>query len=420
MPNPMQAAAVRRARVGTLAAFFLQGLTLATIVTRIPAFQDKFGVGEGEVTALLLLVAVLAGVGSVLAGAIARRRTSAVALRGALFTIAAAAALIGVAPNRPALYLAFAVYGIGIGAVDAGMNMQGVTVQELYGRSIMTSFHAMWSIAGIIGALYAAGVASLDWGLAPSLGVVAAVGVAVTVAAGPYLVATRAVAEPHAGPAGQDSGQPAGQDGGQPGGPAPTPPAVPWAPIVMIGVAVLAYFIADTGVLSWSSLYLQDALDSSEAIAPLGYGAYQAGAVVSRLAGDQFVRRYGAVPVVRVATVVGVVALAAVVAAPTPWFAIAAFALLGLGLSVVVPLAFAAAGSLDAADSDAAIARVNVFNYAGNIVGGALIGAVATAGSLRWIFVVPLVLVPVVLVVSRAFAPALSVRGPVTGPAPRQ
>ena len=93
------------------------------------------------------------------------------------------------------------------------------------------------------------------------------------------------------------------------------------------------------------------------------------------------------------------------VVAPVPWMAIAAFGLMGLGLPIVIPLAFAAAGSIPGTDADVAIARLNLFNYVGNIVGAALIGALATGGQLRWIYVVPLVLVPLILLVARAFAP---------------
>ncbi len=379
----------RRARLATSVGFFLQAAVLVTILSRLPDFQDERGVTEGDVTLLLLLTSVIAGGGSLLAERIAVRRSSALALRLALLTISVMVVVIGFAESKPAMYAAFAVYGIGVGATDASTNMQGVTVQRLYGRSIMTSFHGMWSIGAIVGALYAAACAKLEIGLMPSLVAVGVVGVAATLVLSPYLV--RPAVEHEASEVSEVE----------------RPPLhVPWRPLVALGLVVVVFYLADTSVMSWSTIYLHDALDAAKSVAPLGYAAYQVGAVISRLAGDRFVVRFGAVAVVRAGTVVGIVALALVVVAPTPALAIAAFGLMGLGLPVIIPLAFAAAGNLPGSDADVAIARLNLFNYLGNIIGAGLIGVLATEGALRWIYVVPLVLVPSILFVARTFAPA--------------
>ena len=138
------------------AGFVLQGLVFAAIVTQAPRIKDKLDIGDGGLAGILVLVAVVSGVGSVIAGIVAERRTSAAAFRLALLTIGLGALLVGVAPALPLVVAAFVVYGLGVGAVDAGMNMQGVRVQHAYGRSVMANFHGMWSIAGIAGALFAA------------------------------------------------------------------------------------------------------------------------------------------------------------------------------------------------------------------------------------------------------------------------
>ncbi|KHL18625.1 sugar phosphate permease [Mumia flava] len=392
MSNSVQApsAALRRARVATACGFFLQALILVTILSRLPAFEDERGVTEGDITILLLLTSVLAGVGSVVAERIALARSSGFALRLAMLTISVMVIVVGLVESVGAMYVVFALYGIGVGAVDASMNMQGVTVQKLYGRSIMTSFHGVWSIGAIVAAGYAGLTVLLDLTLRPTLILVGVLGIVLTLAVGRRFVTA----------AGLEHGAEVAAD------PEHVPHLrVPWQPILALGLVIVVFYLADTSVMSWSTLYLHDALDAAEAIAPFGYAAYQAGAVVSRLTGDLFVRRYGAVAVVRAGTLIGFVALLGVVAAPSTWFVIVAFGVMGLGLPVIVPLAFAAAGTLPDSDADVAIARLNIFNYVGNIVGAALIGAIATGDGLRWIFVVPLVLVPLILLVARAFAP---------------
>ena len=88
--------------------------------------------------------------------------------------------------------------------------------------------------------------------------------------------------------------------------------------------------------------------------------------------------------------------------------AIAGFFVVGLGLAILAPLSFAAlAGAVPAASLDVAIARMNIANYLGAILGGGLIGAAASADHLRWAFVIPLVLIPIVLLFARSFRTAM-------------
>lgn len=367
------------------AGFFLQGLVFAAIVTQAPRIKDKFDIGDGGLTGILVLVAVVSGIGSVLAGMVAERRTSAAAFRLALLTIGLGALVVGIAPSLPLLVAAFVVYGLGVGAVDAGMNMQGVRVQHAYGHSIMASFHGMWSVAGIVGALYAAGAAAIDLPLALSLVIVATLTWVVVVVAAPHFIQAQE----------RDRGLSApGLD-------------LPWRPVLVFGLVVLLFYAADTGILTWSSVYLEDALSSTKSVAPLAYGAYEAGALVSRFGGDLLVRRVGAPTVVTAGITIGVAGLAIVVAAASPIMAISGFFVVGLGLAILAPLAFAAlAGAVPAASRDVAIARMNVANYLGAILGGGLIGGAASSDHLRWAFVIPLVLVPVVLLFVRSFRSA--------------
>ncbi len=377
-----------RARVAVSTGFLLQGFTFASIVTQTPRQQDRFGLGEGDVTVILVVVSVVAGLGSVLAGVLATRRSSATALTTSLLTIGVAAGLVGWAPSYPALVAAFVVYGIGLGGVDATMNMQGVRVQTLRGTSLMTGFHACWSIGGILGAGYAALASRLEVSLGVDLTLVG-----VLVVAGALLASRDLVAD---APGTQVDDLAA----------AATVP-VPWRPVLLFGLVICLFYAADTGTGTWSSVFLEKATDASAGLVPLGYAAYQAGALVSRLGGDLVVRRVGAARVVALGTALGLVGYLAVVLAPTAVLAVVAFLVVGLGLAVVAPLGFAALGAAVPPEAaDAAIARMNIANYVGAILGGGLIGAVAEAGELRLAFVVPLVLVAPILLLSRSFRSA--------------
>ena len=173
---------LRRARVAVMAAFAIQGLTFASIVTRLPTFKDRLGLDDTDVLVILAVVAVMSAVGSLVAGSAAQRWGSAVVLRVVLVGVSVGVLLSSYAETELALVITTGFYGVFVGAVDAASNMQGVAVQDRYGRSIMTGFHATWSAAAVVGAAYASLTIALDWSLPWSLGLVALAGLVLNAA----------------------------------------------------------------------------------------------------------------------------------------------------------------------------------------------------------------------------------------------
>jgi MFS family permease len=151
---------------------------------------------------------------------------------------------------------------------------------------------------------------------------------------------------------------------------------------------------------------MDHALHSAKVLAPLAFSAYQATMVLGRAVGDRCVRAFGAANVVRIGGVIAAVGLLGVVVAPSPYLAISAFAVAGLGLCVVPPQSFSATAKLDPTGSGIAISRVNVFNYAGFVLGAGLVGGIAGVGGWRVAFAAPLVLTAVIVVLARGFDPA--------------
>lgn len=453
----------RRARVAAAGAYLVQGLCFATLLTRVPTLQDKFGFSDGELSLILLAVPVVAGVGSVLAGVLAARWGSALVLRIAAPGVCLAIVAAGAASSRPLLFAAVAAFGLVIGAVDATMNMQGVAVQRRYGRSILMSFHGVWSIAGIAGSLATAGAEKINMPLTASMMVVAAVGVAISLSVGPVLLrrdeelAAGLLPGPSWAPADGERPEPvlpaepvlppelmlpaesarlaglvapaesmrAGEpaltgvartdsveaaqappaSGAGPAGAKPaTPlPNVPWRPIILIGIAVMLTYVAESATSNWSAVYLNKGLHGSKSVAALGLGGYLTCQVLGRIFADRVVGRIGPVRTMVIGGVIGALGMAVVVAAQSPAIGIVGFAIVGVGLCVVVPQSFSAAGAVDPTGSGVAIARVNLFNYVGFVVGAALIGAVAEGANLRLAFAIPAVLALGVALLAPAF-----------------
>ncbi|MFN8125946.1 MAG: MFS transporter [Candidatus Nanopelagicales bacterium] len=367
MSADVSADVVRRHRRAVSALFFCQGFAFAALITRIPAIQEKFGLSDGQLAGLLALVPIVAGVGSVVAGNLAVRFHSAVVLRICGIGVSLSIVIVGAATDAgslPLLLLGLVFLGFGLGSVDATMNMQGIGVQALAGRSIMASFHAWWSLATILGAVGASIAAATSLSLFGFMVIVAVILIPIQLVAGPRLVRSR-VAD-HAGP-----------------DPLAASSAVPWRPLLVFGAAVVGAFVIDSSVSNWSAVDLVSVQGATESVAALAYAAYAVAMLSGRLVTDRLVVSRGPTPVIWVGSIVAAVGLVGVALAPGEGFAIASFAVVGLGLSPVLPLAFTAAARHDPQHTGIAVARVNVGNYIGFVLGAPLVGVIAEFSSLR-------------------------------------
>ncbi|MFE2331626.1 MFS transporter [Streptomyces coelicoflavus] len=385
---------LRRGRASLAFGFFAQGVAFALLVTRIPAIQDRYGVSDALLPVFLAAVPILAGVGSVVSERLVRRVRPSRLLRWSQPVVLLALLGVGAGDRVAVLAVALAVFGLAVGALDASMNMLGVSLQRAYGRSIMLGFHATYSLGGILGASLA--WVGAHWGLALWVSYLPVVVVLLPAA----LVGSRWYVD-------GDGGGPAeaavekGSGGAGAG--------VGFKVLLPLCLVMTFAYIGDSTVSNWSAKYLQDVLGSSEQLATVPYNVYMVTTLVGRALGDLGVRRFGAVAVVRGGAVVAAVGFAVVASAPRAWVGMLGFTLLGLGLCVLVPQTFAAAGRLAAerdgrpGASDAAVARLNVFNYVGFLIGSPLVGALGDAWSYRGAMLVPMVLVLVTVVYARSF-----------------
>ncbi|NEA44928.1 MFS transporter [Streptomyces sp. SID10815] len=379
---------LRRGRASLAFSFFAQGAAFALLVTRIPAIQDRYGMSDSLLPVFLAAVPILAGVGSVTTEHLVRRIPPSRVLRWSQPVALLALLAVGAGNGIAALAVALGVFGLAVGALDASMNMLGVSLQRSYGRSIMLSFHAAYSLGGIMGASLA--WAGAHWHLAlwvSYLPVVAVLLPAVLTGSRWYVDAADT--------------EPAGQAGAGGAGAG----AVVFKALLPLCLVMTFAYIGDSTVSNWSAKYLQDTLGSSEQLATVPYNVYMVTTLLGRAIGDVGVRRFGAATVVRLGSLVAALGFAVVAGAPGAWVGMLGFTLLGLGLCVLVPQTFAAAGRLFPGSSDAAIARLNIFNYVGFLVGSPLVGALGDAWSYRGAMLVPMALVLVTLVYAKSFAP---------------
>ncbi|MEU9997932.1 MFS transporter [Streptomyces sp. NPDC050848] len=383
----MTDARLRRGRGSLAVSFFVQGVTFALLVTRIPAIQDRYGISDGLLPVFLAAVPILAGVSSVATEKVVARVGPGVVLRWSQPLVLLGLLAVGAGTELWQAALALGVFGLAVGALDASMNMLGVSLQRAYGRSIMLGFHAAYSLGGIAGASLAWAGAHWDLPLFVSYLPVVAVLLPAALVASRWYVGGDGGDSPAAS---VDMGK--GEKSG-----------VAFTLLLPLCLVMTFAYIGDSTVSNWSAKYLQDVLGSSEELATVPYNAYMVTTLLGRAVGDFGVRRLGAATVVRCGAVLAAVGFAVVAVAPGAWVGMAGFTVLGLGLSVIVPQTFAAAGRLFPGASDAAVARLNVFNYVGFLIGSPLVGALGDAWSYRGAMLVPMVLVLVTVVYATSF-----------------
>ncbi|MGW1030200.1 MFS transporter [Streptomyces sp. NPDC002577] len=390
---------LRRGRGSLAFSFFAQGVAFALLVTRIPAIQDRYGISDGLLPAFLAAVPILAGVGSVTTERLVRRVRPSRLLRWSQPVVLLALLGVGAGEGVWELALSLAAFGLAVGALDATMNMLGVSLQRAYGRSIMLGFHAAYSLGGIAGASLAWAGAHWELSLFVSYLPVVVVLLPTVLVGSRWYVDADASKDALPGHRAEQAEQ---ADQAEQREQAERSPVVFRLLLPLCLVMTFAY-IGDSTVSNWSAKYLQDVLGSSEQMATVPYNVYMVTTLIGRSLGDLGVRRFGAVAVVRGGALVAALGFAVVASAPGAWIGMLGFTLLGLGLCVLVPQTFAAAGRLFPGDSDTAVARLNVFNYVGFLIGSPLVGALGDAWNYRGAMLVPMALVLVTLLYARSF-----------------
>jgi MFS family permease len=371
--------------------YAVQGLGYAVIVTSLPAIQARQSLDATMIALILLGVTLAAAGGSVLADAIAIRRNSKAALLSGLAAQSAGFFVMATAQPAPIYVGAVLLFGVGLGAVDASTAMQGVLVQRGRPRPLLGRFFAAYTLAGIVGAFLMVALVETPAGAGAVLAIVGVVDVLVIVA-GWRLLDT--------GHAARNRGH--GRDAAR----------IPRWPVFVIGALILAAFVADSAVSTWSSVYLSGTLQTAASAAPLGYAAYQIVVLISRLGVDYLARRTARAAIATAAIVLGGIGFVVIAFIPTMSGAIVGFALTGVIAGVLVPLAFGAAGDVLPSRSDEIIARVNLFNYAGALLGTVIIGVVADQTGFGPAFLIPLAILILVLPATRVLRATRKTRQP--------
>ena len=348
----------RRARWAVAAIFFVNGAIIGSWAAHIPLVKERLEIGHAALGLALLGMAVGALIAMPLAGAAIARLGSAAMTRASTLVFCLTLPLPILAPDLVTLTLALLLFGAGNGVMDVAMNAHGVAVERRLARPVMSSFHGMFSLGGLVGAGLAAILLPVTTPWLHAV-VLTAAGLAVSVIALMHLL-----------PAGVDL---------RSEGPAF---AFPGKASLALGALTFLAMTSEGAVLDWSALHLEGGLDVSAEYAAIGFAAFSATMAAARFAGDWLRAEIGAVTLVRVSAFLAAAGLALALIAPGPALAVAGFAIVGLGMANLVPVLYGAAGALPGQVPGAAIAAVATMGYTGFLSGPPLIGFVAEWTSL--------------------------------------
>ena len=359
------------AQLATRLAFFTAGFSMACCAPLFPFMKANVGADERQFGVLLLCF----GLGSIIAmpvtGLVAARRgpRSMVMLGG--FGLIIFLPALAIAETPFILGTALFLFGASLGTIDVAMNVHGVEVEYQEKRSLMSSFHAQFSIGGLFGA----GLMTLLLSMGVSLIIAAFIGATVVLMA--MLLTIRrllfvSAVEQHLF-------------------------VFPRGIVLLLALLAAIMFLVEGAVLDWGALLVIDRQLAAPQSAGVGYILFSAAMVIARLTGDRIISVFGEFWVLIAGGIVTILGISLIVLSSFQLVALFGFVLIGLGAANLVPIFFSAAGRQKVMPASLAIASVTTTGYAGVLVGPAMIGFAADITSLSiafWLLALLIAFVP--------------------------
>jgi predicted MFS family arabinose efflux permease len=332
--------------------FLVAGAAMAAWAPLVPFAKANANVDNSVLGLVLLCLGGGSLITMPLAGRLVARYGCRVVILASALLACAMLPLLTVASSPVLLAVSLLLFGAGIGAMDVSMNLQAIVVERDAGRAMMSGFHAMFSLGGILGALAMSG--ALAAGMSPTFAssVIVAALVIACIASASHLITQRSA---HPGPMF----------------------GIPRGIVLLIGALAASCFLMEGAVLDWSAIYLSSIRGLDVSRAGIGYAAFSAAMVLGRSTGDRVVERFGRRTTLTTGAACAAFGVALVVSMPDWRASVVGFMVIGLGCSNVVPILFTAAGRQTVMPESLAVPAVTTMGYAGLLAGPAAIGLIA-------------------------------------------
>ena len=361
---------IRLHRIAVSVFFFVAGLTFASWASRIPDIKTKLDLTEAGLGAVLFALPVGQLVSLPISGWLISRFGSRQLVIGAAILYPLTLILLALAATSWQLIAGLFFFGLWANLVNIAMNTQAVGVEKLYGRSIMASFHGLWSLAGFTGAAIGSLFVSADISPLMHFSIICALtGLLVFT----FYKNTLPTSFESNG-----SSQPLF--------------IKPDKRILILGLIAFCCMVCEGAMADWSGVYFQKVVQTPATYTAIGYVAFTGMMATGRFLGDYLVTRFGVKHILQVSGILIATGLMMAVLFPYAITATAGCLLVGLGVSCVVPVIFGLAGKSTNMSPGLALAAVSTISFLGFLIGPPLIGLIAQASSLRWSFTIIAVL----------------------------
>lgn len=374
-----------RHRVAVSTTFLLNGFVVGAWAPAIPIFKDKHSLSESELGLMILAIGIGSLVTMPITGALIARRGSTDVLKIASWACTIFLSLALLAPTLSLAIAALLAFGGGLGSMDVAMNANAARAENIHDRTIMSSCHGFWSLGAFMGVVLGGTLIGLV-GLAGHAIGISIVMIIVTALALPFLLKDEVER---------------GEGIEKPKLSLPRSLA-----IYLIALTAFAGFTAEGTVLDWAALYLRDEREVPAWMAGYAFAAFSAMMALVRFAGDPVRTRLGDLLTFRLCAVIATIGFLIAGLSPFLIGSLIGFAIAGLGLANIVPIAFATADRIPGIPRGIGISMATFFGYAGILVAPPLIGFAAEEISYSTIFacaaILPLYCLAVASVFKRA------------------
>lgn len=350
-------------RIALGAFFFFVGLCFASWAARIPDIQTKFDLSEGQLGTLLLFLPIGSVIGLPIAGWAVHQFGSRIVIMVGAFAYAITLPLIGLAPTTWLLVPVLIVYGILGNTMNISLNTQALNLEDQMGKSILASFHGLWSMAGFTGA--GIGALMIYMGLSPAAhyAVVTGISFIIILSAQGHIVKEKAAAS----------------EGG-------LVLKKPDALLLRISLISFLGMMCEGCLFDWSGVYFKKVVLADPSLIALGYVAFMGAMASGRFVTDKIAARFTKVAVIQVSGILIFVGLMLSVIFPTIIVATFGFLLVGLGVASIIPLSYSIAGRSKLYAPSVALALVSTISFFGFLLGPPLIGFIADLFNLKTSF----------------------------------
>jgi MFS family permease len=347
-------------RIAVSSFFFLAGFTFFSWTSRIADIRLKLHLSAAGLGGVLLGLPAGLMVSLPLAGWLVARFGSRPVGTFAGICYICTLPLLGLVDAVWQLVAVLFIFGMGGNMLNISINTQAIGTEALYGRTIMASYHGLWSLAGFSGAAIGTLFIGIGWLPYQHFLVITALGFVILFTASGHLLREDA---------NSTSGQPIF--------------ARPDRSLINLGIIAFCSMICEGAMFDWSGVYFQTVIQPPKALVAAGLTAFTATMAAGRFVGDWMATKWGIKRILQASGLLTACGLLTAILFPSLFPALIGFLLVGAGVSSVVPLVYSAAGRSKVLSPGVALAAVSTIGYLGFLFGPPFIGFIAQAFNLR-------------------------------------